>query len=344
MDEKLHSVIRPHPPLPFANLRDQNHFKIDPIRIDAIVHSLVRLDPVSVHIAWIGLLRAKASVDENVFNTSRPKRSNCGPQAFQKPTPPRSEPEPASDLFQCCPVITRRQCARGGIESRNHATLIMSGTIYIVNICAVIARTRCSSAPRPSPHLFCRPSCDDESPVEPGPSLHRSTQRSIRAADWVEKLPSIPGLSAAVSTSINASTESSVCRSAFDLLNPVKNRCVVSTVIESANSGRAPTGHVVCQIHRNLPTETGRRVIPRNAPATQIVGNCGLDLLQRQAPDSTSSLRGAHHFPPAGRRAAALSTHNPVPVVSMAAGHSGHMDRIRSSQPSSRSRNFRGRA
>jgi hypothetical protein len=73
MDEKLHIVIRLHPPLPFPNLRDQNHLEIDPISVDAIIHSVVRFDPVSVHIAWIGLLRAEASVDEYVLNASCPK-------------------------------------------------------------------------------------------------------------------------------------------------------------------------------------------------------------------------------------------------------------------------------
>ena len=77
MDEKLHAMIRPHPPLPFPNLRDENHLEIDPIRVDAIIHTVVRLDPVSVHIARIGLLRAEAPVDENVLNSSPPKCSDC---------------------------------------------------------------------------------------------------------------------------------------------------------------------------------------------------------------------------------------------------------------------------
>jgi hypothetical protein len=59
MDEKLHAMIRPHPPLPFPNLRHQNHLEVDPVRIDAIIHAVVWLDPVSVHITWIGLMRKR---------------------------------------------------------------------------------------------------------------------------------------------------------------------------------------------------------------------------------------------------------------------------------------------
>src|SRR5712675_1263207 len=149
MDEKLQAVIRPHPPLPFPNLRDRNHLEIDPIRVDAIISAVVRLDPISIHIAWIGFLRAETSVDEYVLNTSRPKRRHGGSQSLQKPTAPRSEPEPASYFLQCCPMVTRRQCTGGGIESRNHATSMMSGTIRNVNNNAVIATTLHLSVPGP---------------------------------------------------------------------------------------------------------------------------------------------------------------------------------------------------
>jgi hypothetical protein len=54
----------PHPPLPFPNLRDQNHLEVNPIRIDAIIHAVVVwLDPVSVHITWIEFLGTRAPVD-----------------------------------------------------------------------------------------------------------------------------------------------------------------------------------------------------------------------------------------------------------------------------------------
>src|SRR3954469_3096552 len=155
MDEKLRAVIRPHPPLPFPNLRDQNQLEIDPIRVDAIINAVVRLDPISVHIAWIGFLRAETSVDEYVLNASRPKRRHGDSQSLQKPTAPRSEPEPASYFLQCCPMVTRRQCTGGEIESRNHATSIMSGTIEDVNRNAVNLKTLYLSVPGPK----ALPSC-----------------------------------------------------------------------------------------------------------------------------------------------------------------------------------------
>ncbi len=109
MDEEFHAVICPHPPFPLPNVRNENHFEIDPIRIDPIIYTVIRFDPVSVHITRIGLLRAEASVDENVLNTSGPKCFDGGTQAFQQPTPTRSESEPASYFFQRCPMITGRQ-------------------------------------------------------------------------------------------------------------------------------------------------------------------------------------------------------------------------------------------
>src|ERR1700691_6484409 len=139
MDEEFDTVIHPHPPLPLPHLRHENHFEVDPIRIDPIIDIVVRLDPVTVHIARIGLLSAKTPVDEYVLNTSQPKCFDGGPQAFQEPTPSRSEPEPTSYFFQCCPVITGRQRTSARVESRNHTTSMMSGTSLNVNIKAVIA-------------------------------------------------------------------------------------------------------------------------------------------------------------------------------------------------------------
>jgi hypothetical protein len=96
MDEKLYAVICPHPPLSLPNMRNENHFEIDPIGIDPIVYTVVRFDPVSVHITWIGLVRAETSINENILNTSRPKCSDGSQQSLQEPTPTRSGPEPAS--------------------------------------------------------------------------------------------------------------------------------------------------------------------------------------------------------------------------------------------------------
>ena len=138
MDEKLDAVIRPHPPLPFPNLRDQIHLEIDPVRIDAIIHARVWLDPVSVHIARIGLLCAKASVNEYVLNARCPERCRGNSQPLQKPMAPRRKSEANSYFFQCCPMVTGRQCTGGGIESRNHAISIITETNNNVNTNAVI--------------------------------------------------------------------------------------------------------------------------------------------------------------------------------------------------------------
>ena len=123
MDEKLHAVIRLHPPFPLPNLRDQNHLEIDPIRIDAIINPVVRLNPIFVHIAGIGFLAAEAPVDEYVLNAGRPKSRHRGSHSLQQPTAPRREAETASYFFQCCPMITRRECPGGGIEIRDHTTV-----------------------------------------------------------------------------------------------------------------------------------------------------------------------------------------------------------------------------
>jgi hypothetical protein len=93
MDEEFDTVIHPHPPLPLPHMRYENHFEVDPIRIDPIINVVVRLDPITVHISRIWLVRAEASVDEYVLNTGTPKCLDGSPQAFQESTPPRSEPE-----------------------------------------------------------------------------------------------------------------------------------------------------------------------------------------------------------------------------------------------------------
>jgi hypothetical protein len=138
MDEEFDTVIHPHPPLPHPLMLYENRFEVDPIRIDPIINTVVGLDPITVHIARIGLLRAETPVDEYVLNTGKPKCLDGSPQAFQEPTPSRSEPELASYFFQCCPMITGRQSTSDRVESRNHTTSMMSGTSLNVNIKAVI--------------------------------------------------------------------------------------------------------------------------------------------------------------------------------------------------------------
>src|ERR1700730_13124810 len=149
MDEEFDTVIHPHPPLPLPHMRYENHLEVDPVSIDPIINIVVRLDPIAIHIARIELLRARTPDEKDVVNTSQPECFDGGPQAFQEPTPSRSEPEPASYFFQCCPMITGRQRPGGRVESRYHTTSMMSGTSLNVNIKAVIV-----SSPRlPAPSI-----------------------------------------------------------------------------------------------------------------------------------------------------------------------------------------------
>src|SRR5260370_19208348 len=138
MDEEFDTVIHPHPPFPLQLIWYENHFEVDPIRIDPIINTVVRLDPITVDIARIGLLRAEAPVDQYLVNASHPEYFHGSPQALQEPTPSRREPELASYFLQCCPMITGWQRAGGRVESRNHTTSMMSGTSLDVNIKAVI--------------------------------------------------------------------------------------------------------------------------------------------------------------------------------------------------------------
>jgi hypothetical protein len=148
MDEEFDTVIHPHPPLPLLHLRHENHFEVDPIRIDPIINVVVRLDPITVHIARIGLLSAKTPVDEYVLDTSQSKCFDGSPQAFQEPTPSRSEPEPPPYFYQCCPMITGGNAPVAGSKAGINTTSMISGTSINVNVKAVIAS--CSRLRGPS--------------------------------------------------------------------------------------------------------------------------------------------------------------------------------------------------
>src|SRR6201999_2085171 len=60
-----------------------------------------------------------------------------------------------------------------------------------------------------------------------------------------------------------------------DLLNRVKNGGVVATVVESSDPGRAPSRHVLSQIHGNLSTQTSGSLIPRDTSIAKMIGDCG---------------------------------------------------------------------
>src|ERR1700691_5182727 len=104
MNKKLHAVICPHPPLPLPNVRHKNHFEVNPIRVDSLVHAIVRFDPVTINVTRIRLFSAEAAVDKNLIYPSHPKRFDCRSKPFQEPPSSWSEPEPPSDFLQCCPI------------------------------------------------------------------------------------------------------------------------------------------------------------------------------------------------------------------------------------------------
>jgi hypothetical protein len=80
MDEEFDTVIHPHTPHPLPHMRYENHLEVDPIRIDPIINT----DPITVHIARIGLVRAEAPVDEYILNTSQPKCFDGSPASLSR--------------------------------------------------------------------------------------------------------------------------------------------------------------------------------------------------------------------------------------------------------------------
>jgi hypothetical protein len=64
-----------------------------------------------------------------------------------------------------------------------------------------------------------------------------------------------------------------------DLPNRVKNGGVVATIVKSSDLGCAPSSHVPGQIHGNLPTQTSCCLIPRDASISEMIGDCGFNLL-----------------------------------------------------------------
>jgi hypothetical protein len=137
MDEELNAMVYPHPWFPLSHMRNEEQLEINPVRIDALIYAWIGFDPIAVNISGIGFLRAKASVNVDLFNPSRPKRRGRGPKAPQQPPAPRREPKPLLYLFHRCAVIARRQRTGLGIERGYQTNSIISETIDIVNIIAV---------------------------------------------------------------------------------------------------------------------------------------------------------------------------------------------------------------
>ena len=129
---------------------------------------------------------------------------------------------------------------------------------------------------------------------------------------------------------------------ALDLFDGVENRGVVAAVIKSADLRQAPPAHALRQIHGNLTAEAWTLRIARNASRAQMRRDHALDARQGHRPDGERSIRSVGD--PCVGTAVARSTNRPVPWSSILAGHSGHIARIKFSQPSSFSRNLLGRA
>jgi hypothetical protein len=73
MNEELHPVINPHPPFPFPQIGYQDQFEMDPIRIDPVIDTMIRFDPITIHITGIRLLRTEAPVDKDLLDPGCPK-------------------------------------------------------------------------------------------------------------------------------------------------------------------------------------------------------------------------------------------------------------------------------
>lgn len=63
-----------------------------------------------------------------------------------------------------------------------------------------------------------------------------------------------------------------------------RSRCAVLFILQFSDqpllSGRAPSPHVLGQIHGNLSTQTSAGLIPRDTSIAKMIGDCGFDLLQ----------------------------------------------------------------
>src|SRR5262249_34795330 len=134
MDEEFdHPVISPHAPLPFPNALSQHQCEIDPVRVDSLVDSRIRLNPIPVDVTRIRFLGTETPVNVDLHNTCLPERLDGGAESLQKPSPPRREAKALGYFVRGCLMIARRQSAGIRVERRNQAASIISDTIYNVN-------------------------------------------------------------------------------------------------------------------------------------------------------------------------------------------------------------------
>lgn len=82
MDEKLNALVDLHSRLPFPHKRSQDQLEIDPVGIDAIIDSVIGLNPITIDISGIWLLGTEAVVDVDLLNPGRPKRLNGPTEPF----------------------------------------------------------------------------------------------------------------------------------------------------------------------------------------------------------------------------------------------------------------------
>jgi hypothetical protein len=136
MDEKLNAMVDPHSRLPFPQMRNQDQLEIDPVGIDAVVDSVIGLNPIAVDISGIWFLGTEAAVDANLLNPGRPKRLNGRTEPFQQPTTPRRKRQTPFHLFQRRLMVAGRKSPGFRIERRDQITSIISRTFNKVNIYA----------------------------------------------------------------------------------------------------------------------------------------------------------------------------------------------------------------
>ena len=74
MDKELNAIFYPHPWLPLPRMRNQDQFEVNPVGLDALIHSRIRFHPIAINVSRIGFLRAEAAVNVDLLYPSCPKR------------------------------------------------------------------------------------------------------------------------------------------------------------------------------------------------------------------------------------------------------------------------------
>ena len=64
----------------------------------------------------------------------------------------------------------------------------------------------------------------------------------------------------------------------FDSSDRVAHGRVIATVIKATDLSSAPSSDVLCEVHRDLPTENGGLSVSLNAARAQLCGDNGVDI------------------------------------------------------------------